>query len=200
MTVAPRATVLRVLPDGSIPLRRRHQERLGDQAWAAVAEELVAPGLYRVVWNGAVSVHRLARSRLADGQPVRFCPSPIQRGPVPKPVSPSAWDALRVDDVATLLTDPAGQQLYESCVAAVVAWNGSALVMTPNDTPRVASLAEAALGANEAMFREPLLVESNWPLLLINAVAVAEPSMPHRGRFPAEQRARIMQVLSSEDA
>ena len=68
-------------------------------------------------------------------------------GAIPKPPPPGPYAALRAPGVATLLASPDGAELWEACVAAVVSWDGARLVLVPEDRPRVASVAEAAVRA-----------------------------------------------------
>ncbi|MCA2980921.1 MAG: hypothetical protein INH41_10795 [Myxococcaceae bacterium] len=199
-------SVLRVDDGGRLPLRRLHAERLGPGAGPALARfaRRAAPGVYRATWNGeALTVTARGPSRLRDGLPTRLVPSPFAhvRGRFPKPAPPSPYEAVRLDGMVSLLTDEGGHQLYEACVAGLVAWSGAALVLPPEDAPAVASVAERAIAERLSPQRAPLLVSDRWPLLLVNAaVGTCAPAVPGRGAFPADVRARLDALLASEDA
>ncbi len=164
--------------------------------WAATA----TPGLYVLrAAGGGLTVERRERSRLFEGIPVRYAASPFagQRGAFPKPAPPSPYDGVRAPGVATLLTDAEGTELYESCSASVLAWDGAALVAVPEDTPRVASVAEACVREALSPRRARIPLTSSWPLVLVNAAAgVCAPSIPSRGAFPEEVRDAIAQALA----
>lgn len=181
-------TALRVTESGVV-LFDAHRRRLGPayedafDAFAASAE----PGIYGLRGvDGLLEVTRRDRSRLFDGIPVRFRPSPIadRTGPQVKTPSPSAWDGVRQDGVATFLTSPDGAELYESCTAGVLAWDGDTLVAPPDAVPRIASVTEAFLLEAHAHRRAPLRREARWPLVLVNAVAGACVPSLDRPPFP----------------
>lgn len=196
-------TVLRVTEQFTIPLLHRHAKRLGAEALGALqhfVSFVVEPGVYRVTWDGRqLSTLKLPGSRLSEGMQTRVMPSPfaVGTGRFPKQGSPSPYDALRLNGVSTLLTDSAGTELFEACSAAVVAWNGSTLVLPPDDRPAVASLAEAAIARHEAVVRAPLRLDESWPLLLVNAVTTC---VPQGSTFPATIRERLAALLVKEDA
>jgi hypothetical protein len=196
-----RFTALRVTPGSSIPLFDGHVRRLGEESRGALRHfaSLAAEGVYRVSWDGVQLTTKLrGPSRLKEGMPTRFAISPFagQRGRFPKPGPPSPYEGVRVEGVSTLLTDAAGEELYESCLASVVAWDGESLVLTPEDAPAVASVAEAEVGEKLPVRRAKILVRSAWPLLLINAVApTCQVSVPGRAVFPADQRAKLEALL-----
>lgn len=193
-------TVLGVTPAG-VPLLERHVRRLGLRSREAVLKfaREAAPGVYRLTWTG-VELLTEARgpSRLVEGMPVRFVPSPYAalRGRFAKPAPPNRYDAVRVPGVATLLTSEDGREVYESCSAAVVAWNGSSLVLTPLESPGVKSLAEEALADALPHTRAVIAREGDWPLLLINAVGgTCAIDVPGRAAFPLDQREAVAAVL-----
>jgi hypothetical protein len=138
-----------------------------------------------------------AGSTLVDGMPVRLAVSPFaaRRGAFPKPGSPSAYDTVRLPGVATLLTSADGSEIHESCVAAVLGWDGTRFVCVPEDRPRVASVAEAAMRATLPFVRAPLRTDDHLPLILLNAVA--GPCTVDAGRAPAPADAVMLlgQVL-----
>jgi hypothetical protein len=203
---SPTYTVLRVTDGSTIPLLKRHAARLGGEALGALQHFrslVVEPGIFRVSWDGRqLTTLHLPKSRLSEGMPVRALPSPFSGvSRFPKPAPPSPYDAVRMDGVATLLTSPDGAELYESCSATVVAWDGASLVLPPLEVPAVASLAEAAIDAHEPVVRRPVPATGDWPLLLVNAVVrTCAPSVPGRHAFPADVRARLDALLAREDA
>ena len=119
--------------------------------------------------------HRTASS-LFEGIAMRKAVSPITGNqPIPKSASPSEYDAFRVPEIATLLTDATGNEVYESSVSAILAWNGVSLVAVPDDRPRVQSIAEKEIAARIHVQRIPIVFDAHWPLLLVNAVGCVEP-------------------------
>lgn len=198
-------SVLRVDEAKQVPLLRRHAGRLGVSPGALMDfARAVTPGVYRVTWNGAALEHELRpASRLLEGMPTRFVVSPFaeREGRFPKPRPPSAYDGVRVPGVASLLTSVDGRELYESCSASLVAWDGSEVVLVPSRAPGVASLAEDAVADGLAHRRAVLEVESQWPLLLINAVAgTCGLEVPGRRAFPRDVREHLHRVVTSHDA
>ena len=184
-----------------IPLFEGHVRRLGEASRAQLAAfaERANPGVYRVTWDGTqLTATQRAPSRLFDGMPTRRAVSPYAgtKGKFPKPSSPCPYDAVRIDQVATLLTDARDEELYEACRASIVAWDGSSLVVPPEDAPGVASIAEAEVLAQFPVRRARVLVADQWPLLLINAVvgtcSLAGSDFPERLR--AELDARLKEV------
>jgi hypothetical protein len=196
-----RFTSLRVTAEHQVLLFDGHVRRLGEDARAALRafEAAAEPGAYRATWDGTqLLTTPRPPSRLVDGIPTRFAVSPFadQRGRFPKPAPPSRYDGVRLPGVATLLTDGSGDELFEGCVASLVAWDGVTLVLPPEDAPAVASVAEAALAARLPHRRARLLVSAGWPLLLINAVAgTCAPSVEGRAPFPEAVRARVDALL-----
>lgn len=194
-------TVLRVTSEREVVLFEGHVRRLGEASRGALRSfaQAAVPGIYRVTWDGR-AVHAEARgaSRLVEGMPVRFVVSPYvdRQGRFAKPAPPSGYDAVRVAGVATLLTDALGREVYESCSASVVAWDGEGVVLPPEDTPGVASVAEAAVVARVPHRRARVLVTEPWPWVLINAVVgTCGLVVPGRAVFPPEVRARIDDAL-----
>jgi hypothetical protein len=173
-----RYTTLRVTEAGVV-LYDGHVERLrpeGTEALAAFARfaRAARPGVYAITADGPrLRIEPRGTSTLAADMPVRFAVSPFaaQHGEFPKPGPPSPYDAVRSPGVATLLTSSDGGEIYESCVAAVVGWDGRAFVCAPEDRPRVASVAEAALRAGAPCRRAPLGAADPLPIVLLNAVA-----------------------------
>lgn len=193
-------TALRVTEHGVV-LFDAHRRRLGP-AWAAAFDAFAAtaaPGIYGLRGvDGRLDVTRRDRSRLWEGIPVRFLPSPIadRTGPQVKSPSPSPWDAVRQDGVATLLTSSDGTELYESCTAAVLAWDGATLVATPEGSPRIASITERFLLEHHPHRRAPLRRDAGWPLVLVNAVAGACVPALDGPPFPVEVLAALRASLA----
>ena len=195
-------TALRV-DEAGVVLFAHHARRLAPEggalrdAFAAFARD-AAPGAYTVTSSGGRLVATVrGPSRLVDGMPVRSIVSPFagQAGLFAKPAPPSPYDAVRISGVATLLTSADGRELYESCSAALVGWNGTALVLAPSDRPRVASVAESALRAAEHV-EAPLLAAQTTPLALVNAVkGLCRIAAPGREPFPAAAAELIERLL-----
>lgn len=183
-------TALRVTEAGVV-LFDAHRRRLGPW-WASAFDDFAAraePGIYALKGvEGGLQVTRRDRSRLWDGIEVRFLVSPIAArvGAQAKTPSPSAWDGVRLDGVATLLTSADGAEVYESCNAAVLAWDGAGLVATPEASPRVASITAPYLLERHRHRRAPLRRDAGWPLVLVNAVAGACVPATEGAPFPAE--------------
>ncbi len=186
-------TTLRVAT-GGVVLYAQHLRRLapaGPEACARFAAfaRAAAPGVYALEVSAEVfRVTPRSGSRLQEGMPVAWATSPYAdwAGPFPKPSSPNLYEPLRRPGVITLLTERAGEEIYESCSAAVLGWDGAALLCVPPDRPRVLSCAEAGLAARLALRPEPLLRSAPLALALVNAVKGCCPlSLPGRPPFPA---------------
>ena len=197
-------TALRVTEAGVV-LYDAHRRRLTAtddrygacfDAWAALA----TPGIYAIcARDGALEIEARPASRLFEGIGVRYVPSPFRtsRGAFAKPPPPSPYAGVRVPDLASLLTDEAGEVLYESCAASIFAWDGATLVAVPEETPRVASVAEACIAAALPHRRAPIPLASSWPLVLTNAAAgVCQPSIPGRGALPEDVRRAMEAALA----
>jgi hypothetical protein len=196
-------TLLRVIDAGVVLFEhhRRRFERAGVAAASAFDDFAwsTAPGIYALKWRGStLDVAQRPESRLRDGMPTRLVPSPLAANAVmlAKPPSPSAYDSVRADGVATLLTSPDGAEIYESCSAAVVSWRNGSFLLVPSDRPRVASTTERWLAEAAPCREEPLLVESSMPLALINAVKGAcLVDVPGRAPLPELAREMIETML-----
>lgn len=192
-------TLLRVTEVGVV-LRDYHARRFEREGGAAARDALLrraraaSPGVWAVSGDArSLRAELRAGSRLRDGMPARTTPSPAldRAGRFGKPCSPSAYDSVRREGVATLLTSADGSEILEACCAAVVGWDGERIVCPPRDRPRVWSTAEAAI-RDHLPVREAAIAASCDALLLVNAVkgtcALAEP----RSRsFPPEIRQAI---------
>jgi hypothetical protein len=196
-------TRLRLTADG-IVLCRYHEQRLALDADGAAAfarfARTSAPGVW-VVWTndvGRLQAKPGGPSALFDGMPVRWATSPLTggHGPVPKTGAPSVYDPVRLDGVESLLLSADGAEIYESCRAAGLAWDGERIVCAPADRPRVWSTTEAAVRGHLPVRKAPLRVDADMPLLLVNAVAgTCVPAMPGRGTFPPAVRQAIEDLL-----
>lgn len=198
-------TLLRLVPGGRIPLLQRHARRLGEGALEPLRRfsDHSGPGVYRATWERErLTTEARPASRLFEGIPVRLEVSPFAnaRGRFPKPGPGSAYDGVRRSGVATLLTDVSGAELFEGCVAALVVWDGSTLVLPPLDVPGVDSLAEGAIAATLPHRRAPIPATGDWPLLLVNAVFGTCAPTTTRAPFPADLRQAIDALLEREDA
>lgn len=196
--MSPPYTTLLVM-DAGVLLFEAHRARLGAaaapafDAWAATA----APGAYvlQVGPGGGLTATPRGPSRLFDGMPLRWRPSPLPPGLglQPKAPSPGPYDAVRSPGVATLLTDPGGTEVWESCTASVLAWDGARLVAVPPDVTRVDSTAEREVLRRLAARRAPVRVEAHWPLLLLNAVVAT--CAPRGPEFPLQVRRQVEEAL-----
>lgn len=202
-----RYTLLR-LTDRGIVLCAYHERRLGLGAGGAARDafrrfaDASEPGVWAVHLGeaGDSLAERRAGTRLHEGMAIRFAPSPVadRAGPLPKPSSPSPYDAVREDGVATLLTSPDGAEIYEACSAAVLGWDGGRIVCVPAGRPRVWSTAEHAVREHMAVVEAPILTASAAPLLLVNAVkgtsVIADRA---RAEYPPDVRAGIERLFVS---
>ena len=196
-------TSLRVTSAGVV-LFEEHARRLAPEGGPALAAyrrfaQTASPGGYRL-WaeNGALRVEAREEGPPLGGQPVRFVLSPFadRRGRFPKPAPPNAYQAVRLPGVTTVLTSPDGAELYESCVAALVGFDGRRFVLPPLDRPAVASAAAAALEQAGPVERAPVLRDATAPLALVNAVrGVIELALPGRAAFPVAAREAIAALL-----
>jgi hypothetical protein len=180
-----------------------HVERLAPEGAAGLAAFArfardATPGVYSVtVAGGELRAERRTGPSLVERMPVRLVVSPFaaQRGAFPKPGPPSAYDDVRLPGVATLLTSSDGSEIFESCVAAVLGWDGTHFVGVPDDRPRVASVAEAAVRATLPFVCSPLRTGDRLPVILLNAVAGPCTVSTGRPPVPAEAVTLLTQVL-----
>ena len=182
-------TTLRVSARGVI-FFEDHATRLGRpyrrafERFASHAQQ----GVYALHGHGSaeLEVEQRTGSRLElPGLEVKRAVSPVleHRAPFAKPPSPSEYDAVRSPAAVTLLTDAAGSEIYEACIAAVIAWDGDSLVLVPSDRPRVLSVAEAFVARNFSHRRAPIRVDGDWGLLLVNAAGSLSPDFLGRQAF-----------------
>ncbi len=185
---------------GGVVLWDYHARRLEVEADPVAREAFLrfgrdaAPGVW-AIWTepGGMRAEPRPGSRLRDGMPARMLPSPVldRAGSLPKSCSPSGYDRVRLDGVATLLTSADGRETLEACCAAVVGWDGGRIVCPPRRRPRVWSTAEAAI-RDHLLTREAEIPTSCDALLLVNAVAgTCALAEPHSRSFPPEIRQRI---------
>ena len=81
------------------------------------------------------------------------------------------------------------------CASAVLGWDGTHFVGVPEDLPRVASVAEAAVRATLPFVRASLRTDARLPLILINAVAGPCTVSTGRPPVPADAVMLLSQVL-----
>jgi hypothetical protein len=91
------------------------------------------------------------------------------------------------------LTDASQTEVYESCVASTIGWNGSTLVLVPDDRPRVDSLADRFIRDHLPHTVEPLAADHS-ALVVVKAVTAA---IPAGSGFPLEQRLALMRALEA---
>ena len=206
-------TLLRLTP-GGVVLCDYHLRRLGlggsdpadggDRPARAVFVRFAAeksPGVWSV-WvdeAGMLNTERRGETRLFDGMPAVYAPTPVgeRRGTIPKPRSPGAYDVVRRDGQTTLLTSRDGREIYEACRAAVLGWDGARIVCVPDDRPRVWSTAETAVREHLSVREQPILSDSAMPLLLVNAVkGTCGITVPGRDAFPDAARLDIERLFA----
>lgn len=137
-------------------------------------------------------------SSMRDAAPVRTCVSPFadRTGAFPKPARPSAYHSLRQPGVVTLLTSTDGEELFETCTASLVSWDGSRLILVPDDRPRVDATSERFLARTFDVVRRPIRADGQ-PLLAVNAVKGTCTLATDRTPFPADVLQAIDQALLS---
>ncbi|MBN1962328.1 MAG: hypothetical protein JW841_15450 [Deltaproteobacteria bacterium] len=166
------------LTERGIVLKDFHMRRLqaaGPNADAAL-EQLAKdkkPGCYSVwaedkVWR----IEPRGESRLYDGMPIRYLPSPLlgKVGPCAKTASPNPYDAVRTLGIATLLTSANGEEIFESCSAAVIGWDGNQFICVPENNPHVWSTSEAAIRKYMPFISAPIKISDTFPVILVNAI------------------------------
>ncbi len=149
--------------------------------------------------SGVLSSRPMAGSRLFDGMPARLAKSPLAPGAglVEKPSPPGPYGALRVHGISVLLTSPDGAEIWESCSAAVLAFDGRGLIHPPDDRPRVRSVAETCLRALFAARSAPIPADSR-ALILVNAVkGVCVLAAPRSQDFPPALLSELRAAVES---
>jgi len=177
-SAAPGVYAVRAHPDGDALILRAAAPGAGE----------------RDLSSAHLDVRTRPASALFDGMPSRAVVSPYaaRSGRYAKPAPPSLYESVRLRGVATLLTSADGEEIYESCVAAVLAWDGARLLAAPPDRPAVDSTAIAALEREGMLTFAPLPLRSAMPLALVNAVAgLCLPRFEGRAAFPSDTRAAI---------
>lgn len=190
-------TALRVTPSGVV-LHDEHERRLAPAgpAFLRAFRKFAAtatPGSWIVRADGDALQSERFTSSLSDDSPTRTLVSPYAEltGSFSKPSRPSAYHDLRQPGVVTLLTSGNGAELYETCAAALVGWDGSRLVLVPDRTPRVDSTSERFLRRNFDCVRAPLVAADSGPILAVNAVKGTCSLATSRRPFPDVVRRRI---------
>lgn len=185
-------TALRVVPAGVV-FFDDHLRRLGP-AGPAVAERFRAfardasPGAFVLRAVGDDLEVESFTSSMRDDAPVRTCVSPFadRTGAFPKPARPSPYHSLRVPGTVTLLTSADGRELFETCTAALLGWDGARLVLVPRDRPRVDATSERFLARAFDCVRRPISSDGDEPLVAINAVKGTCTLATGRAPFPVE--------------
>jgi hypothetical protein len=196
-----------LVTDAGVVLFERHLQRLAPEGAAAALAfrrfaGSAAPGTYALRADGdRLDVQLRPGSRLHDGMPARWRVSPVAhlRGLQPKAPSPCVYDPVREPGVATLLTTADGAEVLEACVAAVVGWDGSHLVLAPPDRPRVDSVSEQAIRAALPFVEAPLRADAALPLALVNAVkGPCTVALPGRPPFPELAASSLRALFAHE--
>ncbi len=197
-----RYTVLRKTADG-VPLRSLHRARFsGSDELARAFDEAVdalPEGIHALQYaENTVKVRTLAGSRLATVERVQFAPTPLPgtTGTIAKPAPPCVYDDFRRGPVLTLFFDGT-ENLCEADCAAIVGWDGERLVVPPDETPRVASVAEAAVleAFSGRVRRGPLRRDGAEALAFVNAAGACTLPIDGRAPFPPALLAEIADVL-----
>lgn len=196
-------TALKVVPAGVV-LFDEHLRRLSPAGPAvldrfrAFARE-ASPGAWilRVVGDGLEA--ESFTSSMRDEAPTRVCVSPFadRTGAFPKPAKPSAYHSLRTPGVVTLLTSADGEELFETCAATLVSWDGSRLLLVPDDRPRVDATSERFLARTFDVVRRPIRADADQPLVAVNAVKGTCTLATDRTPFPADVLIAIEEALLS---
>ena len=157
-------TLLRVVQNGVV-LREGHRQRFSLQSARIIAAFdrfciEADPGIYAIeAASHDLVVTPRTGSALTHGMPFRFAPSPFfapgRDALFGKPASPSAYDAVRLDAVCTLLTAPDGDEIVEACRGIALAFRDGVFVCAKSDCARVKSVSEAFF-ASEGMNDAPL--------------------------------------------
>ena len=156
-----------------------HVDRLAaggvDRAWIRSSLAGLLPGAWTVrVVDGELECRpREGPGYLDDALPFRTHVSPYldHVGRFPKPAPPNRYSPLRERGVVTLLTSADGAEVFEASVAMVLAWDGSSLVLPPEDRPRVDSTMERAIACSLPFVRRPIQLDAGWSLLAGNATS-----------------------------
>jgi len=143
----------------------------------------------RVVDGRLDATPREGPGLLADALPSRVVASPFleRTGRFPKPAPPNPYVPLRERGVVTLLCDASLDEVFETSVAMVLAFDGASLVLPPDDRPRVDSTMERAIEAALPFVRRPIRLDAGWSLLAGNATTgVVRVGRPLAESVPAE--------------
>jgi hypothetical protein len=195
-------TTLRVNENGVL-LYSQHEQRFrnaGEDAVRAYRQFAAdaTQGVYNLFWDGKILlVKERGESTLFDGMPVRFMVSPIAnlKNRIDKPMPPSIYSNFVETNISTLLTSADGKEIFESCRASVIAWNGKNIIRVPDDRPAVRSTMERLLKEMPGVIEEPILKDSAYPIALVNAVkCTCTLTIEGRNEFPVEELERIREV------
>jgi hypothetical protein len=189
-------TTLRVT-DSGVVLFEAHRARLHNHRDFDRFAAQARPGNYMLqVTNNVLHVTPFGISRLFDGIPCRCVASPVAHllGLQVKTASPSAWSSIRISNMATLLSSRDGTEIFESCSASLLCFDGDLLISVPETRPRIRSTAEHAI-KNELPFAErPIFTSGMLPFVLVNAVAGVV--TPEQSNPPLQSQVEILrQVL-----
>jgi hypothetical protein len=199
-------TVLRKTADG-VPLRSLHRARFctSDEAERAFDEAVDAlpEGLHALHYaESALQVRMLAGSRLAAVERVQFAPTPLPgptgtTGAIAKPAPPCVYDDYRRGPVLTVFFEGGTKALCEADCAAIVGWDGEMLVVPPDETPRVASVAETLVleAFSGRVRRGALLRDGAEALAFVNAAGACTLPIAGRAPFPPALLAEIADLL-----
>lgn len=195
-------TALRVVPAGVVYFDE-HLRRLGpavEERFRAFARD-ASPGAFVLRAVGDDLEVEPFTSSMRDAAPVRTQVSPFagRTGAFPKPARPSPYHSLRVPGTVTLLTSTDGRELFETCAATLVSWDGGRLVLVPDDRPRVDATSERFLARTFDCLRRPIPADDDAPLLAINAVKGTCTLATDRAPFPFEVL-RAIEKASVESA
>jgi hypothetical protein len=163
--------------------------------WCVTAPDGVYSATYA---RGNMTLSGPRQSRLYEGVLVRLCPSPFQAftGAFAKPST--GYEQVRATTHVSLLTSADSAEIFEACVAGVLAVNNGKLTMTPTDRPRVASLTERFLNQHFDVVRAPIFTRGTAPLAAFNsAVGIVPLRMVGREAFPQGLADSLQQVFLS---
>lgn len=196
-------TALRVTSSGVV-LFDEHLRRLapaGDAFLRAFRDFAASadPGSWIVRADGDSLSRERFTSALKDNAPTQTLVSPYADlvGAFPKRARPSRYHDLRVPGVVTLLSSSDGTELYESCVASLVGWDGQKLILVPESRPRTDSTSERFLEQHFDCVRLPFRADDRQPLLVVNAVKGTCTLSTSRQPFPDDVRRLIDAAFDS---
>jgi hypothetical protein len=111
-----------------------------------------------------------------------------------KTASPSAWSNVRIPNIATLLSSRDGAEIFESCSASLLCFDGDLLISAPETRPRIRSTAEYAIRNELPSVERPIFTSDMLPMVLVNAVAGVV--IPQQSNPPRQTQVEVLrQVL-----